>query len=347
MKQALPWPRRATIRPATRWRESVSAPAWSPSWAARTSAISSRPENSCGNGSIPASRIRSSFWRRSSRTWERSCGCCSGGSLIEARAYRPSSLLDLGDFEFFLRPARDLDGDDVVALFPEEGLADRRLVRELVLERVGLGRADDLEFLRVAGFLVFDVDDRAEADLIGAQRLLVDHLGAAEFLLQLGDPRLEQGLFVLGVVVFGVLGDVAEFARLLDPSSYLPAFGRREELDFLFEFLQPLRGDDGLTHLTTSLWIGKGSLAGLPDLKKCPDAPNHGGTPGQEARDYSGGGRPARRASGRPVQAMAAGAASEPTSSRARGRSALRCSSSATSFGASIRSTYQGWNLRR
>ena len=99
------------------------------------------------------------------------------GSLIEARAYRRSGLLDLGDFQFFLRPARDLDRDDVVALVPDQRFADRRLVGELVLERVRLGRADDLEFLRVAGFLVFDVDDRAEADLVGADRLLVDHRG--------------------------------------------------------------------------------------------------------------------------------------------------------------------------
>src|SRR3954447_2062226 len=269
MKQALPWPRRATIRPATRWRDSVSTPGASPSCAARTSAISSRPANSCGNGSIPASRIRSSFSRRSSRTWERSRSGCSGvGSLIERRAYRPSGLLDLGDFEFFLRSARDLDGDDVVALLADQRFADRRLVGELVLHRVCLGRADDLEFLRGAGFLVFDVDDRAEDDLVGADRLLVDHLGAAQFLLQLGDPSLEQRLFVLGVVVFGVLGDVAEFARLLDPGRDLAPFGRREELDFLFQFFQSLGSDHGLTHLTTSLWIEKGILAGRLRPKK-------------------------------------------------------------------------------
>ena len=86
-KQALPWPRRATMRPATRWRDSVSIPGASPSWAARTSAMSSRSANSCGNGSIPASRIRSSFSRRSRRTSE-SFGS-SVGSLIAARAYRP------------------------------------------------------------------------------------------------------------------------------------------------------------------------------------------------------------------------------------------------------------------
>src|SRR5262249_29891661 len=52
-----------------------------------------------------------------------------------------SGALDLRDFELLLRPARRLDLDDVVALVAEQGFADRRLVGELVLDRVGLGRA--------------------------------------------------------------------------------------------------------------------------------------------------------------------------------------------------------------
>src|SRR6201996_4011499 len=236
MKQALPWPRRATIRPATRWRESVSEPAARPSCSARTAAISSRSENSCGNGSIPASRIRPSLSRRSWRTSE-SCGSSVDSALMSASLAAGLRLLDLGDFEFFLGPARRLDGDDVVPFFAQQGFADRRLVREFVLDRVGLGRPDDLEFLRIAGFLVFHVDDRAEADLVAGDRVLVDDRGAPQPLFELGDPGLQQRLFVLRVVVFGVLRDIAEFARLLDARRDLAPFGRREELDFLFQLL--------------------------------------------------------------------------------------------------------------
>ena len=53
--------------------------------------------------------------------------------------------------------------------------------------------------------------------------LLVDHLGAAELVLKLGDALLEHRLLVLGVVVLGVLGDVAELARLLDAIGDLAA----------------------------------------------------------------------------------------------------------------------------
>ena len=105
-----------------------------------------------------------------------------------------------------------------------------------------------LRFLPTRALPIGDsLNHGAEADLVGAERLLVDHGGAAQFFFQLRDPALEQRLFVLGVVVFGVLGDVAEFARLLDPRRDLAAFGRREELDFLFQILQPLWGDDRLT----------------------------------------------------------------------------------------------------
>src|SRR4051812_2294223 len=65
------------------------------------------------------------------------------------QASRPLGRLDLRDLELLLRPARNVDADDVAALVAEERLADRRLVRELLLRGVGLGRADDLELARV------------------------------------------------------------------------------------------------------------------------------------------------------------------------------------------------------
>ena len=57
----MPWPRRAASRPATRWRTSVSSPGWRSACVPRTAAIGSTPSNSCGNGSIPASRSDSSL----------------------------------------------------------------------------------------------------------------------------------------------------------------------------------------------------------------------------------------------------------------------------------------------
>ena len=73
--------------------------------------------------------------------------------------------------------------------------------------------------------------------------LLVDHGGAAHALLELGDPLLEQRLLVLGVVVLGVLHDVAELASVLDPLGDLAALHGGHVLQLLVELLQTLLGD--------------------------------------------------------------------------------------------------------
>ena len=141
---------------------------------------------------------------------------------------------------FFFGPRGTSTVTIVAALVADQRLADRRLVRELVLGRVGLGRADDLELARVAGLLVLDVDDDADADLLEVDLLRVDDARPAQPLLELGDPLLEQGLLVLGVVVLGVLGDVAELPRLLDPRGDLAALDGREVVDLRLELVQAL-----------------------------------------------------------------------------------------------------------
>src|SRR6266511_3115038 len=70
---------------------------------------------------------------------------------------------DLGDLELALGTAGDLDGDHVAALVADEGLADRRLVGELALRGVGLGRTHDLELPRVARLLVLYVNPDSHA----------------------------------------------------------------------------------------------------------------------------------------------------------------------------------------
>ena len=65
-------------------------------------------------------------------------------------------------------------------------------------------------------------------------------------LLELGDPLLEHRLLVLGVVVFGVLGDVAELAGLLDPLGDLPPLVVLEVLELFLELLEPIWGDQSL-----------------------------------------------------------------------------------------------------
>ncbi len=73
----------------------------------------------------------------------------------------------------------------------------------------------------LAGVLVAQGDGAADAHLVGVDLGVLDDPGPAELLLQEADAVLEQGLLVLGVVVLGVLADVAELARLTDALGHL------------------------------------------------------------------------------------------------------------------------------
>ena len=89
-------------------------------------------------------------------------------------AFRPPGelslrSLDLGDLQLPAAAARHLDADDLAALAAHQGLADRRLVGELLLGRVRLGRADELKLAGVAGLLVLDVHLDADGDRRGCR----------------------------------------------------------------------------------------------------------------------------------------------------------------------------------
>ena len=74
---------------------------------------------------------------------------------------------------------------------------------------------------------------RPDRDDVLRDLLLRDHARGQEPLLEHRDAVLEQGLLVLGVVVLGVLGDVAELARSADPVRNFTALGGGEMLDLL------------------------------------------------------------------------------------------------------------------
>ena len=108
----------------------------------------STPGKPCGNGSMPVARAGARAWRGGRRA-ARSAGASgspsrTAGALGRAHAARlqsPTSILVI--FSLRAGPRGTCDRDDLAALVPEQRLADRRLVGELALGRVGLGRADD------------------------------------------------------------------------------------------------------------------------------------------------------------------------------------------------------------
>src|SRR3954454_18115490 len=248
MNAALPMPRRAWMRPAMRYRESVSAPASRSPCAARPWAIGTTPSKACGDGSTPSARRRSSLARRSAP------GC--GASSLTGETLFGASGFDLRDLQLARAAARQRDAHDLVALSAHQRLADRRLVRELRLGRVRLGRADDPVLDRLLGLLVLDVHRRPDADHVRGDVVLVEQRRRAQLLLELGDLLLEHRLLVLGVVVLRVLGDVAERPGLLDPLRHLFAASRGQVLDLGLQILESLLSeDDFLRHFNPCrLW---------------------------------------------------------------------------------------------
>jgi hypothetical protein len=98
--------------------------------------------------------------------------------------------------------------------------------------------------VRLARGEVEDVGAPAEGEGVGA---LVDGDDdrVAHPHPQTLDPRLEVRLILLGDVVVGVLLEVAELARSLDPLGHLRPRGTLEALDLCAKLVEPL-GRDGL-----------------------------------------------------------------------------------------------------
>jgi len=74
------------------------------------------------------------------------------------------------------------------------------------------------------------MDRGAEHHAVAAQHGRIDHLRAGEPVLDVHDLRLDVALTLLGGMVFGILGEVAVGARLLDILDHLRAFDGFEAL---------------------------------------------------------------------------------------------------------------------
>src|SRR5207342_176509 len=181
--------------------------------------------------------VEAAYARRSSAAYRKPV--IRWPAFCRAQTPGASGGLDVHDLEAD-RPSRHRHLDRLALLVADEGAADRRLVREAGVGRIGLGRADDLVRVDVAVVDILHADARADRHHVGADVLRIDDPGGAKLLLEPRDAMLEQRLLVLGVVVLGVLGDVAELARLADAVGDLATLGRLEFLDLLLQLLVAL-----------------------------------------------------------------------------------------------------------
>ena len=110
-----------------------------------------------------------------------------------------------------------------------------------------------IAYSKALPFSSLPAHERADAHDVVVELGGVDDLRRAELVLELRDALLEHRLLVLGVVVLGVLRDVAELARFLDALRDLTTAGDGEVLDLLLELLESLGGEDDVLLHASSL----------------------------------------------------------------------------------------------
>src|SRR3954469_545372 len=132
----------------------------------------SRRASNTRSSSTTAPRTASSTGsRRSSRKPPRTPGNARSTSSSATRARRSPFAGGLGRLDVqdlvLQRPARRGYLDDLALLAADDGAADGRLVRQLLLRRVGLRGADDPVLDRLVGVHVLQADLRTDRDRVG------------------------------------------------------------------------------------------------------------------------------------------------------------------------------------
>ena len=143
----------------------------------------------------------------------------------------------------------------------DERRADRGLVGELAVGRIGFGRADDgVGLLLVGVILVNDGHAAAEADRVGADLALVHDDGVLDHGLQLGNALFEHSLIVLRRVIFGVLAQVAVGNRNLELLGDLHFFGSLFVFKLFLHALKAFAGNNhmlGVRHRSSLLFLAR------------------------------------------------------------------------------------------
>src|SRR6202142_2943272 len=83
--------------------------------------------------------------------------------------------------------------------------------------------------------------------------MLVDDRGVLDQRLEGLDPALDEGLLVLGVLVLGVLGQVAMFLGVVDPSGDFGAADLDHLVELRAELLETALGEVG--GLAVHVWV--------------------------------------------------------------------------------------------
>ena len=109
---------------------------------------------------------------------------------------------------------RNVHDDRFALVLAEQGSAHRRLVGDPALARACLGGTDDREDFLAVGAV--DLHRRADLDVVGAV-VAVDDRGVLDETLEPLDLAFDECLLVLGVLVLGILGEIAVLLGIVNP----------------------------------------------------------------------------------------------------------------------------------
>src|SRR6476661_7966425 len=168
------------------------------------------------------------------------CGPLTRAASSSAQSMRPPRPLGDADDLVGEVAGRDLDDDLLALLLAEQGAPDRALVRDPAFGGLGLGRTDDRE--RFLAVRALDRDGRPDLDVVG-RMVLVDDRGVLDQRLERLDPSLDERLLVLGVLVLGVLGQVAVLLGVVDPVGDLGSLDRNHLVEFGAQLLEAVLGE--------------------------------------------------------------------------------------------------------
>jgi hypothetical protein len=168
------------------------------------------------------------------------------------------------DLKFFFASRRgDLNFITDPAI--EQSAADGRSCGDHAFFEVGLLAADELVFDLNAALNVKDNNARAITGTVLGDIGEVEHAEIAHTLFELADFGVDVTLALLGVLVFGVFGEVAVRARDGNFLGKLDAEFVLEEIDLLLEFLFDLLNWVG--HSLTTLTEKNDAEPGLAELR--------------------------------------------------------------------------------
>src|SRR5215204_2488108 len=139
-------------------------------------------------------------------------------------------------------PGGNLDHDLVALLAAEQGAPDRRLVGDAALCGLRLRGPDDEE--RLGPVVALHLHGGADLDVVRG-RVLVDEGRVLDHRLEGLDPALDERLLVLGVLVLGVLREVAVFLRVVDPLRDLGAADGEHLVQLRTELVEAVLADVG------------------------------------------------------------------------------------------------------